>query len=87
MKVVLSPLQEIIKFYLKLNLVEEKNGFIYLKGTPVFDKEHQLIYFKNVSFDLKTKNYLLKSSSWILSPSICKYIETASILDLKKRVF
>ena len=74
------------KILFKIKFSGRKNGFIYLKGTPVFDKEHQLIYFKNVSFDLKTKNYLLKSSSWILSPSICKYIETASILDLKKEL-
>ncbi|MDG1842013.1 MAG: DUF4403 family protein [Crocinitomicaceae bacterium] len=72
------------KILFKIKFSGRKHGFIYLIGSPVFDKEQQVLYFKDVSFSLKTKNHLLKSSSWILSPTICKYIESASILDLQK---
>ena len=72
------------KILFKIKFSGRKKGFIYLIGSPIFDKQKQIIYFKDVSFNLKTKNHLLKSSSWILSPAICKYIESASVLDLKK---
>jgi len=63
------------KVYTKVDLSKSINGTIYFIGTPAYDKEKSLIYFKDFDFDLKTKNKLFKSADWLLHGALKNKIE------------
>lgn len=62
-------------FIVDLSLLGSIKGNIYLKGTPYFDDSLKTIKVKDLDFDLKTKNVLLKSASWMLHHNLIKMIQ------------
>jgi hypothetical protein len=50
-------------------------GKIYLKGQPYFDELSQSIRFKNLDYDLDTKNKLVKTASWLAHGKFIKTME------------
>lgn len=50
------------------------NGTIYLAGTPWFDKSTSTLKIRDLDFDLKTNNALIKSASWLLRGTIASQI-------------
>ena len=61
----------------------KRSGILYLVGTPTFNKEKQVISFPDLSFDIETKNKLLKSAAWLFDDLITDKIREAAIYDLK----
>lgn len=61
----------------------KRSGTIYLIGTPVFDNKKQEISFPDLTFDLETKNTLLKSAKWLFNDKITQTIRQYSIYSLK----
>lgn len=61
-------------FVVDLNLLGSVKGNIYLKGSPYFDDSLKTIRVRDLDFDLKTKNVLLKSASWLLHNNLLKMI-------------
>ena len=55
------------------------NGTVYLAGKPWFDKDSSSVRIKDLDFDIRTKNVLYKSASWIfhqgLAGTIAKKLE------------
>jgi len=70
------------KIHLKVDFSGDKNGILYLTGTPTFDSINQKIKFDDLSFDVKTKNALLKSAKWMFDKKITNAIRIASQVDL-----
>lgn len=60
----------------------KRKGILYLKGTPVFNPKTQEISFPDLTFDLETKNALLKSAKWIFNDKITQTIRTYSTYNL-----
>lgn len=60
----------------------KRSGTIYLLGTPTFDPAKQEISFPDLTFDLDTKNALLKSAKWLFSDKITQTIRKYSIYNL-----
>ena len=58
----------------------------YLVGTPEMNFEKQTIEFKNVDFDIKTRNLLLKTSQWLMSKKIINEIEDKAIIDMSSSI-
>ena len=48
------------------------NGSIYLKGTPVFNREKNAVEIPDLDFSLETKNFLLKGGAWLLKSTLKK---------------
>jgi len=63
-----------------------RKGTIYLVGTPEMNFEKQTIEFKNVDFDIKTRNLLLKTSQWLMSKKIINEIEDKAIIDMSSSI-
>lgn len=67
---------------LKIGFSGNKKGILYLMGTPNFNADNQLISFPDLTFDLKTKNALLKSAKWLFSSKITDALRKSSTVDL-----
>lgn len=58
-------------------------GILYLTSTPYIDSVSQTLKLKQVAFELKTKNVLLQTASWMLDKKIERQIEKAFVFELK----
>lgn len=63
------------KLVVALNIAGTIKGTIYLSGKPYFDKETSSLKIKNVDFDIRTKNVLIKSASWLFHQDLVKVLE------------
>lgn len=68
---------------LQVQFEGKRKGTLYLVGTPVFDTVQQTISFPDLTFDLKTKNALLKSAKWLFSSKITDLMRENAKFDLK----
>lgn len=68
--------------HLQVEFSGDKKGTMYLTGTPEFDSETQKISFPDITFDLKTKDALLKSAKWMFNDKITQAIREASEIEL-----
>lgn len=59
---------------IEVDFVGSKTGKLFFIGTPVFNDSLQEISFPDLSFELKTKNALLKSAKWLFNDKITKMI-------------
>lgn len=66
----------------KIAFSGKRSGVLYLKGTPTFDPQKQEISFPDLTFDLQTKNALLKSAKWLFNDKITQTIRQYSIYNL-----
>lgn len=74
------------KIAIKIIFSGNKKGSFYLIGTPSFNKTTQIVSFNDLTFDIKTKNLLLKSASWLLNNKICEKIKQYATVDLKPQI-
>ena len=58
------------KLIIKVNFTGTDNGTFYLTGKPVYDKEKKILEIKNIDFDIKSKDALLKTSEWLFTKKI-----------------
>ncbi len=71
---------------LKVDFDGKRQGTLYLVGTPVFDSAAQKIYFPDLTFDLKTKDALLKSAKWMFNSKITNMMREYAIFDLTPHI-
>lgn len=71
---------------LKVDFIGKRSGTLYLVGTPVFDSLVQTISFPDLSFDLETKNALLKSAKWLFNSKITDAMRNSAQFDLNPHI-
>jgi hypothetical protein len=71
------------KLNLKVAFSGKRKGTLFLVGTPVFDSVQQIITFPDLTFDLNTKNALLKSAKWLFNSNITDKLQEFAVFDLK----
>jgi hypothetical protein len=71
------------KLNLKVAFSGKRKGTLFLVGTPVFDSVQQIITFPDLTFDLNTKNALLKSAKWLFNSKITDKLQEFAVFDLK----
>ena len=71
------------KLNLKVEFSGKRTGTLFLVGTPVFDSVQQIVTFPDLTFDLNTKNALLKSAKWLFNSKITDKLKEFAIFDLK----
>lgn len=69
-----------------IKITGSKKGTLYLEGTPVFHSVTQELSLPDVSFDIKTRNALLKSAKWLLNGKIEAKIRDAAHYDLRQQL-
>jgi Domain of unknown function (DUF4403) len=70
------------KLIIKVNFTGTDNGTFYLTGKPVYSKENHILEIKNIDFDIKSKDALLKTSEWLFSRKIINEISKNTRFDL-----
>lgn len=70
------------KIIIRVNFTGTDNGTFYLTGKPVYTKETHILEIKNLDFDIKSKDALLKTSEWLFSRRIINEISRYTRFDL-----
>lgn len=68
---------------IKVDISGSKKGTIYLAGTPVFNASEQHISFPDLQFDIKTKDALIATASWMFDKKITKLMREQASMDLR----
>lgn len=64
----------------------DKQGTLYFNGTPTYDTEKEEISFPDLTFDLATKNKLLKSAKWMFDDLITTKIREMARYNIGKEL-
>ena len=70
----------------EVSLEGTKKGTIYLNGIPVYDSIKQEVLVKDLQYDLKTKNVLLKSAKWLLNETIRKKMQESMVVNIAPEI-
>jgi hypothetical protein len=70
------------KLIIKVKFSGTDNGIFYLTGKPVYDKQSHVLEIKNIDFDIKSKDALLKTSEWLFNRRIINEIGKNTRFDL-----
>jgi hypothetical protein len=68
----------------KLKLRGSLEGTIFVSGQPIMDTTTRLITFKNLDYDVATRNLLVKSADWMLNKKITRKLNDAAHFDVKQ---
>jgi hypothetical protein len=71
---------------IEVDFIGSKKGKMFFIGTPTINDTTQVISFPDLSFDVATKNVLLKSAKWMFNNKITNMISQYAIFDLKKQL-
>jgi hypothetical protein len=63
------------KIVVALNIEGTIKGTIYLSGKPYYDRETSSLKVKDLDFDIRTKNVLIRSASWIFHQNLLQNLE------------
>ena len=74
------------KLIIKVNFSGTDNGVFYLTGKPVYTKETRILEIKDIDFDIKSKDALLKTSEWLFSRRIINEISRNTRFDLNEYI-
>jgi hypothetical protein len=70
------------KLIIRINFGGTNDGTMYLVGKPVYDPEKKLLEIKNIDFDIKSKDALLKAADWLFNRRIVTEISKYAKYDL-----
>ncbi len=63
------------KLVVALNVEGSLNGTIYMAGRPYYDRDSMAVRIRDVDFDIRTKNVLVKSASWIYHQGLINMVK------------
>jgi hypothetical protein len=67
---------------IKVDFTGSNEGTFYLTGKPVYDRNTRILEVKDMEFDIKSKNALLKTAEWLFSRKIINEISQYTRYDL-----
>lgn len=70
------------KLVIKIKFGGTDEGIVYLTGQPVYDNASRQMEIKNLDFDLRTKDLLVKSAGWLFNRKILSEVQKYSVFDL-----
>ena len=70
------------KLIIKVKFSGTDDGIVYFVGKPVYDKDAHIIEVKDIDFDIKSKNTLLKAADWLFNKKIANEIGKYARFDL-----
>jgi len=70
------------KLIIKIKFSGNKKGILYLIGTPVIDPVTNKLTVPDLSFDIRSRNLLIKLANWLLDAKITEQIKANCTYDL-----
>jgi hypothetical protein len=70
------------KMVVKVKFSGNKKGLLYLVGTPKIDVIKNTLSIPDLSFDIHSKNILIKLANWLLDDKITEKIKASCVYDL-----
>jgi hypothetical protein len=70
------------RLIIKIDFAGSDKGTFYLTGKPVYNKDTRVLDVKDIDFDIKSKNVLLKSADWVFSKRVITEISKYTKYDL-----
>lgn len=70
------------KLIIKLSFGGTNTGVAYFTGKPVYNEKERKIEIRDIEFDIKTKNFLLRNADWIFNRRITNEITSRTKFDL-----
>ncbi len=70
------------KLIIRVNFTGTDDGTLYLLGKPVYDNNSHLLEIKDIDFDIKSKDALLKTADWLFTKRITAEISKYARYDL-----
>jgi hypothetical protein len=70
----------------KVKFTGSKKGTIYLLGTPTYDGTKQEISFPDLTFDIRSKDALLKSAKWLFDKKLTDAFRAKAKYDLSDQI-
>ena len=67
---------------IKVEFEGSEKGVFYLTGKPAYDPATKMIELKDLDFDIKSKNMLLKTAEWLFNRRIINDLKKYSRFDL-----
>ena len=58
------------------------NGTIYLAGKPYYDKDSSSVRIRDLDFDIRTKNVLIKSASWLFRHGLVETLQKSLVFPV-----
>ena len=74
------------KLVIKLDFEGSYNGVAWFTGKPFYDETTKVIEMRDVDFDIKTRNALLKTANWLFSNRITNELKKYSRFDLNNYI-
>jgi hypothetical protein len=70
------------KLIIRIDFAGTDNGTVYLTGKPVYSKETHTLEVKEIDFDIKSKDAMLKTAEWLFNRKIITEIAKYSKFNL-----
>ncbi len=67
---------------IKVSFEGSEKGLFYLTGKPVYDASSKIIELRDLDFDIRSKNTLLKTAAWLFNKRIVNELKKYSRFDL-----
>ena len=71
---------------IKVSFEGSEKGIFYLTGKPTYDAAAKIIELRDLDFDIKSKNTLLRTAAWLFSKRIINELKKYSRFDLSSYV-
>lgn len=71
---------------IKINFAGSEKGLFYLTGKPFYDAVTKIIELKDLDFDIKSKNMLIKTAGWLFSGRILNDLKKYARFDLSSYI-
>lgn len=75
------------KLILKIDFTGSNSGTLFLTGRPVFNNFDQVIEIRDLDFDIRTKNLLLRHAEWIFNRKILTELNKYTRFDVSEYFF
>lgn len=74
------------KINIALKISGSAKGTLYFSGTPVFHSSTQELSIPDLTFNVKTRNALIKSAKWLFNEKIEKKLQDATKINLAQQL-
>jgi hypothetical protein len=74
------------KLIIKMSFSGSNEGIAWFTGRPHYDENSRMIEIREIDFDIKTKNLLLKTADWLFNRRITNELSRAARFDLSNYV-
>ncbi|MFT3749554.1 MAG: DUF4403 family protein [Agriterribacter sp.] len=71
------------KLIIKISFKGSDNGIMYLTGKPVFNPFKNELQVKDIDYDIRTKNFLIKTAKWLFNRKIINELNKYSIFNMQ----